>query len=174
VKITEKQLRSIIREEIKRSKQLVKESDPTKSPYKHPLGGTSAHGKMAAMLRQDMPRPEGHAWGKAEASRMSGRDEEADNDKKIQDNKFYELLSMAFTVTIEPQDVQHIKFKPLKNAVQMVDAGGMLGNVDAGVSARELAEYGITVRELGDWLAAHGAKLMKPQRRFKLPPPTYD
>jgi hypothetical protein len=83
----------------------------------------------------------------------------------VDDAVVYKLLTMAFTSTVGPDDVKYIRFQPLKNAVRMVDYDGMLGNMDAGVGASDLAHFGITARQLADWLAAHGARPMKPQRR---------
>lgn len=98
----------------------------------------------------------------------------AATEQPVDDQKVYDLLSFAFTSKIEPDDVKYIRFQPLKNAVRMVDYDGMLGNMDAGVGASDLARHGLTPRQLGDWLAAHGARPMKPQRRPRPVPSMYD
>lgn len=107
---------------------------------------------------------------KAAEKTLAGRAAE----KPVDDQKVYDLLTFAFTSTVSPEDVQYIRFQPLKNAVRMVDYDGMLGNMDAGVSANDLARYGLNPRQLADWLAAHGARAMKPQKRPRPAPPVYD
>lgn len=95
-------------------------------------------------------------------------------EKPVDDAQVYKLLSFAFTSTIAPDDVQYIRYQVLKNAVRMVDYDGMLGNMDAGVGMDDLSRHGLSPRQLGDWLAAHGAREMKPQRRPRPAPPVYD
>lgn len=84
----------------------------------------------------------------------------------------YDLLSFAFTSTIEPDDVRYIRCQPLKNAVRMVDYDDMLGNMDAGAS--DLSRYGFTPRQLGDLLFAHGTRPTKQQKRPRPMPRMYD
>lgn len=95
-------------------------------------------------------------------------------EQPVDDQKVYDLLKFAFTSTIAPEDVQYIRYMPLKNAVRMTDYDGMLGNMDAGVGMSDLSRYGLTPRQLGDWLAAHGARPMKKQRRARPVPSIYD
>jgi hypothetical protein len=98
----------------------------------------------------------------------------AASEKPVDDQKVYDLLTFAFTSTVGPDDVKYIRYQPLKNAVRMVDYDGMLGNMDAGVGASDLARYGLTPRQLADWLASHGARPMKAQRRPRPAPSMYD
>lgn len=101
-------------------------------------------------------------------------DKMAGSEKPVDDQRVYDLLKFAFTSTIAPEDVQYIRYMPMKNAVRMTDYDGMLGNMDAGVGMDDLSRYGLTPRQLGDWLAAHGARPMKQQRRARPAPSIYD
>ena len=87
------------------------------------------------------------------------------SDKPVDDAKVLDLLSNVFTSTVTADDVPYIRFQQMKDAVRMIDADGMLGNMQTGASSRELASAGLNARQLADWLASHGARAMKPQRR---------
>lgn len=81
-------------------------------------------------------------------------------EKPVDDAKIYKVLSHAFTYTMGPEDVSTISYQLMKNGVRMHD-----DRMDAGIGASELAQFGVTPRQLADWLGSHGARPDKPKRR---------
>lgn len=81
------------------------------------------------------------------------------------DKKVLDLLTNVFTMTVNMEDVRYIRYKVRKNAVSLIDVGEQLGHMQTGASTRELASAGLTPQQLGDWLAANGARPQKAVRR---------
>lgn len=82
----------------------------------------------------------------------------------LNDDNVYGLLSHVFTVTVTPEDVQHIRYQVTPKAIHLEDVDGMLGHMDTGASRDQLKRDGLTPATLGAWLKAHGARPMKPVR----------
>lgn len=87
----------------------------------------------------------------------------------VDDSKFYDLLKNSFTCTVDPEDVRYVRYRLRGNNVGLQDYDGMLGNMDTSASSQELAEHGMTAQQFAEWLAAHGAKALKPARRKRSP-----
>ena len=81
------------------------------------------------------------------------------------DKKVLDLLTNAFTMTVNPEDVRYIRYKVRKAGVSLIDVGEQLGHMQTGVGARELEALKMTPAQLGDWLAKNGARPQKAVRR---------
>lgn len=85
------------------------------------------------------------------------------------DEAVLEMLTNAFTATVNPEDVQYIRYKVRPNSVLLQDDQGMLGHMHTSANQRSLASVGMSSKQLGDWLATNGARPMKPTRRKPSP-----
>lgn len=123
-------------------------------------------GQLRQLVKEEMARL--HEVGEVPADPSAPPTEPAPAAKppvSKKDKKVLDLLSNVFTMTCDMEDVRYIRYKVRKNAVSLIDVGEQLGHMQTGASTRELASVGMTPQQLGDWLAAHGARPQKAVRR---------
>jgi len=98
--------------------------------------------------------------------------DESPKQEQLSDQVALEALTDAFTMRVEMgEDIEYIRYLVRPNSIGLQDYDGMLGNMDTGFSAADLKKYfNTTPKALGDWLAAHGARAIKPKRRKRNDP----